>query len=55
MENSENPMGTNRINNLAALKYFHITMLRLPQHKRLLKNIYALHLVHYICFLQQSN
>ncbi len=29
MENSENPMGTNLLNNLTTLKYSYIAMLRL--------------------------
>ncbi len=37
MENSENPMGTNLLNNLTALKYFYIAMLRLRSTQEAIK------------------
>ncbi len=42
MENSENPMGTNIINNLASLKYFYIAMLRLRSTQEAIKKYLCL-------------
>ena len=47
MGNSENPKGTNIINNLTSTKYFLIAMA--------IKKYFVSHLIHYIYFLKKVN